>query len=89
MPITVTLQPDQDIGSALRAERQRAGRKNVTTALSHHLPSRLVDHLGTQNDLSGNLADWSDTRIAALSEQLTAWVLQPSGTEGCPKLQKP
>ena len=33
-------------------------------------------------DLSGNLADWSDARLAALVEGLTHWQLTPSGTEG-------
>lgn len=30
---------------ALRAQRQQAGRKNFTTELARHFPSRLVDHL--------------------------------------------
>jgi predicted flavoprotein YhiN len=41
-----------------------------------------VDHLSSQMDLSGNLADWSDARLTALTDTLAAWQLHPSGTEG-------
>lgn len=33
-------------------------------------------------NFKGNLGDLSDTRIAALCSNLTAWRLKPSGTEG-------
>ena len=81
-PVTVNLCPQTDIYSALREQRQIAGRRNLTTVLATHLPARLVDHLSTQFDLSGNLADWSDPRLQTLCETLQNWVLHPSGTEG-------
>ena len=66
----------------MRDQRQTSGRKNLTTELGRHLPARLVDHLSTQMDLSGNLADWSDSRLQALTSALQTWVLTPTGTEG-------
>lgn len=81
-PISVNLSPNTDIFAALREQRQIAGRRNLTTVLATHLPARLVDHLSTQFDLSGNLADWSDARLQTLSETLQNWTLHPSGTEG-------
>ncbi len=81
-PISVNLAPNIDLFEKLRAQRQISGRKNVTTELAHHLPARLVDHLSTQMDLSGNLADWSDARLTSLVDSLTGWALSPSGTEG-------
>ncbi len=81
-PITVDLSPDNMLFTALRDQRQTAGRKNLTTILAAHLPSRLVDHLGTQFDLTGNLADWSDARLQTLCDALQNWELHPSGTEG-------
>ncbi|MEW9919062.1 NAD(P)/FAD-dependent oxidoreductase [Marimonas sp. MJW-29] len=81
-PITVNLTPDGDLLEKLRSQRQTSGRRNITTELSHHLPARLVDHLSTQMDLSGNLADWSDTRLNDLVAALAHWHLTPSGTEG-------
>ncbi|KIN61500.1 hypothetical protein Z945_2492 [Sulfitobacter noctilucae] len=80
--VTVNLCPKGDLLDKLRDQRQTAGRKNFTTELARHLPARLVDHLSTQMDLSGNLADWSDTRLTALTDTLAAWELHPSGTEG-------
>lgn len=81
-PISVDLAPSIDLFEKLRAQRQISGRKNMTTELAHHLPARLVDHLSTQMDLSGNLADWSDARLTSLVDSLTGWALSPSGTEG-------
>lgn len=82
MPVTVNLTPAHDLLEKLRSQRQTSGRKNFTTELAHHLPARLVDHLSGQIDLSGNLADWSDHRLTALTDRLAAWQLHPSGTEG-------
>jgi hypothetical protein len=80
-PLTVDILPP-DMIADLRAQRQIAGRKNMTTELSRHLPARLVAHLADVFDLSGNLADWSDKRLDALADGLRAWQLTPNGTEG-------
>ena len=79
--VTVDIVP-AGLQEALRHQRQTAGRRNFTTELSRHLPARLVDHLAGLFDLSGNLADWSDKRLAALIAQLSKWELTPGGTEG-------
>ena len=79
--ISVDIVPPQ-MYEALRNQRQEAGRRNFTTELARHLPSRLVDHLTGVFDLSGNLADWSDKRLSALIDDLKNWQLMPSGTEG-------
>ncbi|AXI48825.1 aminoacetone oxidase family FAD-binding enzyme [Sulfitobacter sp. SK012] len=81
-PISVNICPGPDLLSQLRAQRQTAGRRNFTTELARLLPGRLVDHLATIHDLSGNLADWSDTRLTTLITALQDWQLTPSGTEG-------
>ncbi|MGB5864218.1 MAG: aminoacetone oxidase family FAD-binding enzyme [Sulfitobacter sp.] len=80
-PVTVDIVPD-GMFEALRAQRQDAGRRNMTTELARHLPARLVEHLAGLFDLSGNLADWSDKRLAALVDGLRQWELTPGGTEG-------
>ena len=80
--IAVNLCPEGDPLAALRTRRQQSGRRNLTTELAAFLPARLVEHLSKQIDLSGNLADWSDARLAALIQQLSNWRLHPSGTEG-------
>ncbi len=80
--ISVNLTPQNDLFIKLRDQRQTSGRRNFTTELAHHLPARLVDHLTAGIDLSGNLADWSDTRLQTLCDTLSNWTMTPSGTEG-------
>ena len=81
-PVTVHLTPDTDLAATLRDKRRSEGKKALTTELARHLPARLVDHLGTQFDLSGRLGDLSDARIDALAHDLAHWHLTPGGTEG-------
>ncbi|WP_299724961.1 aminoacetone oxidase family FAD-binding enzyme [uncultured Tateyamaria sp.] len=80
--ITLNLSPQADLGAILKDKRQSDGKKALTTELSRHLPARLVEHLGSEMDLSGRLGDLSDARIASLVEGLTRWRLTPGGTEG-------
>ncbi|MDF3383841.1 MULTISPECIES: NAD(P)/FAD-dependent oxidoreductase [Sulfitobacter] len=81
-PITVNLAPEGTLLDALRDQRQRAGRRNFTTVLAQHLPGRLVEHLGQEFDVSGNLADWSDARLSAFIAGIENWQLHPGSTEG-------
>ncbi len=81
-PITINLFPDTDPFEELRMRRQAQGRRNLTTELATLLPSRLVEHLSGVFDLSGNLADQSDTTLRALCDTLRNWDMVPSGTEG-------
>ena len=80
--ITLNILPANDLLGKLRGQRQTYGRRNFTTELAQHLPGRLVDHLANQFDLTGNLADWSDTRLQTLCDTLSNWTMTPTGTEG-------
>ncbi|SLN33396.1 3-ketosteroid-delta-1-dehydrogenase [Roseovarius litorisediminis] len=80
--ITLDLSPATDLFTLLRDQRQREGRRNLTTELSYHLPGKLVDFLTPQLGLSGNLADQSDARLAQIVDSLTNWSLKPTGSEG-------
>jgi predicted flavoprotein YhiN len=66
----------------LKARRSSAGRRNLSTILSEHLPARLVDHLTEPLEITGNLADQSDQRLNEITDHLRNWILLPSGTEG-------
>ncbi|SMP22182.1 NAD(P)/FAD-dependent oxidoreductase [Shimia sagamensis] len=81
-PISINLFPDSDPFEELRTRRQVQGRRNLTTELATLLPSRLVDHLASEMDLSGNLADQSDEALHGLCDALKNWEMVPSGTEG-------
>ncbi len=81
-PVTINLVPQQNILGDLKAKRASAGRRNLSNELAEFLPARLIDHIGTELNLTGNLADQSDQRLADVTRHLQNWVLYPSGTEG-------
>ncbi|MEP2890041.1 NAD(P)/FAD-dependent oxidoreductase [Tateyamaria sp.] len=80
--ITVNLSPQTDLAPILKDKRRSDGKKALTTELANHLPTRLVEHLSSEFDLSGRLGDLSDARIDALTTTLSQWQLTPGGTEG-------
>ncbi len=80
--IRIDLSPDVALFSALREQRQKSGRRALTTELSRHLPARLVAHLAPELGIRGPLADQSDARLRALTETLHGWALTPTGSEG-------
>ncbi len=80
--ISVNLSPNGDLLGTLQKHRQADGRKALTTVLGQHLPTRLVDHLGDELDLQGNIADQSDLRLQTLCDALENWTLTPGGSEG-------
>ena len=81
-PIHINLFPDSDPVEELRNRRQAQGRRHLTTELATLLPGRLVEHLASEMDLSGNLADQSDVALRSLCDSLQNWEMVPSGTEG-------
>ncbi len=80
--ISVNLIPDGTGYDRLRARRASDGRKAIGTVLGDLLPGRLAAYWTELHDLSGNLADWSDKRLTELTDQIAAWSLTPSGSEG-------
>ncbi|MBC7133109.1 MAG: NAD(P)/FAD-dependent oxidoreductase [Roseovarius sp.] len=80
--ICLDLDPAGTLLESLRAARRNAGRRNLTTALGHHLPGKLVSHLTPSLALAGNLGDQSDARLSALVTALRSWELRPTGSEG-------
>ncbi len=86
-PVTVSLDPENSLSGALRAQRQKAGKRKLVTELAQHYPARLADHIATEFGLSGNLADQSDAQLQDLAGRLGNWELLPSGTEGYRKAE--
>lgn len=81
-PITVDLMPATDLFSVLKEARNASGSKALTSILSMHLPSRLIDFLKTDLKLQANIGDQSDTQLRQICDVLSAWPLQPAGSEG-------
>ncbi len=80
--VTLDLIAGRPLFDDLRDQRQREGRRNLTTELSRHIAAKLVDHLTPVLRLSGNLADQSDARLAEICTALSHWALKPTATEG-------
>ena len=80
--ISLNLDPQNTLYEALRTQRQTQGRKQLTTELARHLPTKLIEHLTIPLALSGNLADQSDTRLSEIVSALQNWHLKPTATEG-------
>ncbi len=80
--VIIDLNPNADLLQALRDQRQKQGRRNLSTELSQHLPTRLIEHLKTELHLTGNLADQSDKRLEEIVHTLRNWHLRPNGSEG-------
>jgi predicted Rossmann fold flavoprotein len=80
--ITVNLIPDLPLYETLRSQRQIQGRRQLSTELARHLPTRLVDHLSDDLNLTRRLGDQSDAALQSLVCHLANWQLTPSGTEG-------
>ncbi|MGB0853152.1 MAG: NAD(P)/FAD-dependent oxidoreductase [Pikeienuella sp.] len=66
----------------LKAARAVNGRRAPATALAERLPKAIATLLASENDATGNLADMSDKRLAALASHAAQWKLTPLGTEG-------
>ena len=81
-PVQIMLLPGEDIFSRLRAARAENGRRDIVTVLADLLPKRLSTYMGWQTGVSGNIADFSDKRLRALSDLLANWEVWPIGTEG-------
>ena len=86
-PITVDLFPTTDLLANLKEARHSSGRKALAGILSTYLPDRLIDFLKDDLQLQGNMADQSDTQLQSLCDALSAWSLQPAGSEGYRKAE--
>lgn len=80
--ISVDLIPDLGLLDALRDQRQSQGRRQLSTELARFLPTRLVEYLSDEFQLTRRLADQSDAALQDLCDRLANWSLTPSGTEG-------
>ncbi|MGI3209700.1 NAD(P)/FAD-dependent oxidoreductase [Roseovarius tibetensis] len=81
-PIRLDLDPAAQILGTLRDQRQTHGRRNLTTELGRHLPAKLLTYLARSMDMTGNLADCSDSGLSRITGSLRDWSLKPTGTEG-------
>lgn len=80
--IRVSLLPGLDLFAALRAARTQNGAQAPHNFLATLLPRRLAKEIAELQNCAGNLADFSDTKLRALSSAVNDWRIIPAGTEG-------
>lgn len=81
--LSVDLAPGTDIAADLKAQRGRAGRMAVSTALSRLLPERLAGAITAELGMTdARLADQPNPRLEALAARVHRWQVRPVGTEG-------
>lgn len=80
--VTLDLLPGTDLFGQLKEAKAAQPKKEVATVLAQELPKRLADRLVDWTDCAGHLADMPDKALRRLAEQVNAWRLVPSGSEG-------
>jgi len=80
--LAVHLLPQIDLLSHFQEKRRSTGARSVTTILVELMPKKLATHLAAELQLTGNIADQSDTALRALANALTHWEITPASSEG-------
>ena len=86
-PVRLDLAPGADLQEALM-QAKTTSRKRITNELAAHVPARLAD-AWTQQEAAWQrpVNEASDKALADLAVRLSAWALQPTGTEGYKKAE--
>jgi hypothetical protein len=86
-PVRLDLLPDVPDAAPLLARKRDKPKQKVTTALAAWLPQRLADRLSGALVPDRPLGDTADKTLRRLVQQLKAWDVTPSGTEGFAKAE--
>ena len=80
--VVIDLFPSGSAFDSLKEARAVNGRQHISTAISGFLPKRVATSLASQQSWEGNIADWSDKKLTAVSEIIHNWRVTPAGSEG-------
>lgn len=78
----INLFPDNNALIWLEKQQEKHPKAELKTCLSYHLPKKLAHKLCEKQLKSKPMQQYSLSEIQHLTEQLSNWVLTPSGTEG-------
>jgi len=85
--LEIDLLPGIDLASLVRDRRAAGDRLEVRTVASRFLPRRLADRWFELHPPSQPVVSLGDREIAAISDGLHRWRIQPAGTEGYGKAE--
>jgi len=81
-PLAIDLLPDINLLDDLRSVRQRQPKLTLKTALSKHLPKRLVAILLSESLAEKTLGTMTDNEFENIESLFKYWQIKPNGTEG-------
>jgi predicted Rossmann fold flavoprotein len=84
-PININLVPGHDMPALVLEWKKQHPRSLLRTQLDQLLPRKLVlelEQLWWSQLAETALAEWPDTRLESMANQLCSWSLKPAGTEG-------
>jgi len=80
--LRLDLLPDQDVGGWLLAQRLARPPAELKSVLGEVLPKRLVQRLCEQRFDSRPMRQYREAELSGIGEELHAWPITASGTEG-------
>ena len=80
--ININFVPDRDIFLELKNKKIFVPKQEVTTILADILPKRLALTICEYLQITGQLANLSDSKIKHLADFIQNWQVKPNGTEG-------
>ncbi len=80
--VILSLVPDVDFATLLKAAKRENGRQAVQTVLARHLPKRLAQYVVERLAVDRPLADLSDQALGQIAAFLGNWPIKPAGSEG-------
>ena len=80
--VEINLLPDLDLFEDLMLNKKRQTNLKLKTALSKHLPRRLVEALISEKLVDKTLQSISDDDLMAIASRIRQWAIKPNGTEG-------
>lgn len=80
--LNIDLLPEYNVEKFLREKKSTQNSQNIQTILSDILPKRLVKQICSEINISGSLANISNTELQTLSDRINHWQVTPTGTEG-------
>ncbi len=80
--IIVDLMPGTDMFRCLKESKAKQPRKEMRTVLAQYLPKGLAHRIADWSASDGRLADTPDKSLRRVANQINAWSIVPSGSEG-------
>jgi len=80
--IKVNLSPKINVYQLLEEKRKLNPKFDILNIIGEILPKRLAQIICSENKVSGNISELSNKILKQLSENINAWLINPTGSEG-------